>query len=67
MGHLMKTGMVKMDERGEVYIYQKFWKSENTSTIVPALLIYADLMGSGNSRCIEAAKRILDNELSDYK
>lgn len=67
MGHLMKTGSVSIDEQGEIYIYQKFWKWENTSITVPPLLIYADLMGSGNSRCIEAAKRILDNELSDYK
>ena len=32
-------------------------------TTVPAILIYADLMGSGNSRNIEAAQRILEHEL----
>ena len=34
---------------------------------VPAILIYADLMGSGNSRCLEAAQRILRNELKDFE
>lgn len=67
IGYLMKTGAVNMDEHGEICIYQKFWKWEDTSSTVPALLIYADLMSSGNSRCIEAANRILENELPDYK
>lgn len=48
---------------GEIRIYRKFWVEENEKT-VPALIIYADLMGSGDSRCIEAAQRILNNELS---
>lgn len=65
--NLMKTGFVKQDECGEIRIYGKFWNWNTDNHLVPLILIYADLMGSGNSRCLEMAKRLLDNELNDYK
>lgn len=65
--HLMKTGMVMPNENGVIKIYQKFWKWETDNQVAPLILIYADLMGSGNSRCIEMAERLLDHELKDYK
>ncbi|MDR2466726.1 MAG: hypothetical protein LBD35_04965 [Prevotellaceae bacterium] len=64
---LLPAGFVVPKENGEIRIYQKFWiesrpvKPENN--IVPALLIYADLMGSGNSRCLETAQRIMNYKL----
>ncbi len=65
--HLMRTGAVKQDANGEIHLYTKFWNGETNSNIIPAILIYADLMGSGNSRCLEAAQRILENELKDFE
>lgn len=65
--HLLKTGFVQQDENGEIRIYQKFWKWDTMNHIVPYVLIYADLMGSGNSRCMEMAERLLEHELQDYK
>ena len=65
--HLLKTGFVRHDEKGEIRIYQKFWNWETENHLVPLILIYADLMGSGNSRCIEMAERLLDYGLKDYK
>lgn len=65
--NLLKTGMVMQNENGEIRIYQKFWKWETDNQLVPLILIYADLMGSGNSRCIEMAERLLDYGLKDYK
>lgn len=65
--NLLKTGFVRQDENGEIRIYQKFWNWETENHIVPLTLIYADLMGSGNSRCQEMAKRLLDHGLKDYK
>ncbi len=63
-GNLIKTANLIPDKEGEVLIYRKFWNgSELKRKTVPALLIYADLMGSGNSRNIEAAQRLYDNEL----
>lgn len=65
--HLLKTGFVRYDEKGEIRIYQKFWNWETENHLAPLILIYADLMGSGNSRCIEMAERLLDYGLKDYK
>lgn len=59
---LVKAGL-RVDEDGEIFVYNKFWKKIDLDTTVPAILIYADLMGSGNSRNIEAAQRILEHEL----
>ena len=49
---------------GKIRVYRKFWIDNNESTTAPALIVYADLMGSGDDRCIEAAQRILNHELS---
>ncbi len=65
--NLLKTGFVRKDEDGEIRIFQKFWKWKTENHLVPLILIYADLMGSGNSRCLEMAERLLDNGLKDYK
>lgn len=65
--HLMRTGAVKQDGNGEIHLYNKFWNWETDNRTVPTILAYADLMGSGNSRCLEAAQRILKNELKDFE
>ena len=58
---LMMTKKVKFQEKGRIKLYQKFWKGNIDEKTAPKILIYADLMGSGNSRCIEAAKRLVEN------
>jgi len=65
--HLIRTGVVKQDANGEIHLYNKFWNWETDNRTVPAILIYADLMGSGNSRRLEAAQRILKNKLRDFE
>lgn len=65
--HLIKTGFVRQDENGEISVYQKFWNWRTENGLVPLILIYADLMGSGNSRCLEIAQRLLDHGLKDFK
>lgn len=52
---------------GDIEVLRMFWEQEDgyfEKQIVSPLLIYADLMGSGNDRNIETAKIILENELS---
>ena len=65
--YLMKTGFVKQDANGEIKVYQKFWKWETENHIVPLILVYADLMGSGSSRCLEAANRLIEYGLNDFE
>jgi hypothetical protein len=64
---LLPTGFVVPKENGEIKIYQKFWLNKPENGIVPALLLYADLMGSGSSRCLEMAQKIYGHEFSDFE
>lgn len=60
---LLKTKKIIPANDGEILVYRKFWKQETDNQIAPKILIYADLMGSGNSRCLEAALRLIENGL----
>lgn len=56
------------DKKGNVEIRQKFWETEYSNlNIVPALLIYTDLMNSGYGRNVEIANQIFENELQHIK
>lgn len=65
--YLMKTGFVKQDTNGEIKVYQKFWQWETENHLAPLILIYVDLMGSNNSRCLEAANRLMEYGLNDFE
>ena len=58
--NLMMTRKMRFEENGSIHVYQKFWRSQH-ERVAPMILIYADLMGSGNSRCIEAAQKLIEN------
>ena len=58
---LLRTGAVKPSPDGEIRIYRKFWVGKDDNGLAPALVIYADLMGIGDSRCLEAALRIKEH------
>lgn len=60
---LMKTGAVTPDNNGKISVYKIFWSPAPDPTTVPSLLIYADLMYSDNSRCVETALRMKKHEL----
>ena len=52
---------------GEVEIRQRFWPFEyewGHPNLVPPVLIYADLLATGDARCIETAQRIYDGHLA---
>lgn len=56
---------LRQDRNGNVELRERFWKCETPDidqTIVPPLLVYADLMATGDTRNIETAKIIY----SDY-
>jgi hypothetical protein len=58
------------NESGNLEILEIFWDESNTHTlpgIVPELLIYADLVGSGVERNIQIANEILANDLQYIK
>lgn len=59
---LLRSGAVLMDQ-GEITLYKKFWLGDT----MPMVLVYADLMTSGDSRNIEAAEKLLSHELTDFE
>lgn len=67
-GPLILDKKLRQDPNGNVVLRRKFWKFEaegwTHNELVPPLLIYADLMGIGDARCIETAGRIRDEYLT---
>lgn len=57
---------LRPSSHGKIAVYDKFWTID-VGQQAPILLTYADLIGSGISRNIEAAQRILDNELHHFE
>jgi len=51
------------DEKGPLKIYRKFWRFSRATNTVPPLLIYADLVNSGDPRNVYTAKNIYDRYL----
>ncbi|MDN7516492.1 type IV toxin-antitoxin system AbiEi family antitoxin [Burkholderia sp. AU45251] len=68
---LLLQGRLRPDERGEVELVEAFWPPsaaldwrEQEGPVVPPLLIYADLVSSGDSRNLAIADRIHDRYLA---
>lgn len=52
---------LRPDEGGNVEIYRRFWTfAAKDAALVPDPLVYADLMATGDGRCIETAKLIFE-------
>jgi hypothetical protein len=54
------------DDKGNVKVFQKFWMYDDVNIdVVPPLLVYADLITTGDRRCMETAQKIYDDLLQD--
>ncbi len=65
---LLKNGL-KNDVNGDIEILRIFWEIEKDrlhNELVHPLLIYADLLATGDTRNIETARMIYEKELSKY-
>lgn len=63
---LIKNYRLIPDDKGYIKVYKKFWQVDNGNTAtVPPLLIYVDLMNTGDRRCTEAAQKIYDEFLQN--
>jgi hypothetical protein len=52
---------LRPDPNGNVEILKRFWKFEETTPgMVPPILVYADLLATGDARCLEAAEMMYD-------
>jgi hypothetical protein len=63
---LMKQLRLVPDDDGKIEVYQRFWTiGENGQQTVPSLLVYADLIYSGDPRNLETAQRIYERYLQN--
>lgn len=63
---LMNSLKASPPDQANIEIMEQFWhfQTEDTPTLAPPLLVYADLIASANSRNFEAAKLIHDQYLT---
>lgn len=59
--HLIIDLRLRNDTGGNVEIYRRFWTFDATNpALAPEPLVYADLMATGDGRCMETAKMIYE-------
>jgi hypothetical protein len=65
--HLLQPYRLVPDETGAIKVYRKFWHYEGKETpgVAPVLLVYADLLLTGDPRSAETAQKIYDEYLSE--
>lgn len=65
---LIKNHHLIPDPNGNIYIYNKFWNFKDNlinNNVAPPLLVYADLINTGDTRNLETAKIIYEKYLQD--
>lgn len=69
IGRFILKNRLKKDENGDIEILRMFWrfdKNDSRKKLVPPLLIYTDLLATGDERNIETARIIYEQELYQY-
>ena len=67
LGKLLLKNKIKKDPNGNIEIFKAFWEFEYNwphRNLVHPLLIYADLLATGDARNIETAEIIYEQELT---
>lgn len=61
---LIKNYRLIPDDKGNVEVYEKFWRNDGSfPKTAPPLIVYADLMENSDRRSIETAQKIYDEYL----
>lgn len=66
-GRLIAEQRLKPATDGNVELRRRFWPFDqqwNHPELTPPLLVYADLLGTGDARCIETGQRVFDGHLA---
>lgn len=67
--HLIADHRLRKDPTGDVEVRKRFWTFEQAGEhpdLVPPVLIYADLLATGDARCMEAARRVYDDHMAGF-
>lgn len=68
-GELVLKYRLKKNINGNILLYKKFWNFNDDNTVmdlVPVVLVYTDLMITGDERNIETANLIYEREIARY-
>lgn len=60
---LLQAQRMRADPAGDVELIEAFWHFAPDAETAPPLLVYADLLGTGDPRAIETAKLIHENHI----
>ena len=66
LNDLIARHRLRSDPKGNVEVLEAFWPADIPTEepgLAPTPLIYADLLATGDARCIETAKRVYDEYL----
>ncbi len=63
-GVMKQLGIVP-DQAGNILLYKKFWTNHDQQNIVPAILVYADLLNTGEPRNLETANILYNETIKD--
>jgi hypothetical protein len=69
IGRLVLKNRLKKNPNGKIEILNTFWNFEDKrfhNDLVHPILVYADLMATGDNRNIEAAGIIYDTEIARF-
>lgn len=69
LGELLLKNRIKKDLNGDIEILEVFWKFEYNwghRNVVHPILIYADLLATGDARNIETAEIVYERELARF-
>lgn len=61
---LLQAQRMRADPAGDVELIEAFWHFAPDAETAPPLLVYADLLGTGDPRAIETARLIQENHLA---
>jgi len=68
-GKFLAANQLRTDQRGNVEMLEAFWNTNcdwTDTEIVHPLLVYADLLATGDDRNLETARRIYDEQLAGF-
>lgn len=66
--HLVARFALRKADDGNVEILKRFWRfPEDQTGVVPAPLVYADLLANGDARCIETADMIYKDIVGGFE
>lgn len=60
---LLQAQRMRADPAGDIELIEAFWHFAPDAETAPPLLVYADLLGTGDPRAIETAKLIHENHI----